>query len=104
MSFPILRSDLNDVNSDKLNLELLDSLQKSTFIERRVVNLSKQIIEAALEGKKNVTLTIVMPENVEPVSSGLKVNFPDVSFDVQTTELEDNRPKKPTNVVVDWTV
>jgi len=104
MSFPILRADLNDVSSPKLNLESVELPESSTFIEKRVLTLSKQITAAATEGKKTVRLHIVIAANVEPVLAGLKVNFPDVTF---TVEGDANvppmgRPGRGTPIVVDW--
>jgi len=108
MSFPILRADLQDPTSPKLNISSLTLPESSTFIEKRVLTLSKQIAEAAISGKKTVTLNIIVPTNLEPVSSGLKVNFPDVTFTVEGSK--DNAPaphrgsrgERPTKVVVNW--
>jgi hypothetical protein len=106
MSFPILRADLNDVSSPKLNLESVELPESSSFIEKRVLTLSKQIVAAAAEGKKTVRLHIVVAENVEPVSSGLKVNFPDVTFTIEGNADETpggrGRIGRGTPVVVDW--
>jgi hypothetical protein len=105
MSFPILRTDLQDPTSPKLNISSVTLPEPSTFIEKRVLTLSKQIAEAAISGKKTVTLNIIVPTNLEPVSSGLKVNFPDVTFTVE--ENKDNsgrggRGERPTKVTVSW--
>ena len=105
MSFPILRADLNDVASPKLNIRTLELPESSTFIENRVLTLSKMITSAAAGGKKTVNLVIVVSENVEPVSAGLKVNFPDVTFTVQDeSSVDRERYGRGTTVVVDWTV
>jgi len=106
MSFPILRVDLNDLTSLKLNLESVELPESSTFVEKRVLTLSKAITAAALEGKKTVDLLIIMAENVEPVSAGLKVNFPDVTFTVEGESNETSTDRRHfgrgTTLVVDW--
>jgi len=110
MSFPIHRVDLNDVASPKLDISSVTLPESSSFIEKRILTLSKQITKAAADGKKNVTLTIVILTNVEPVSAGLKVNFPDVTFttnDTNTVSASQGPPRggpggRGTQVVVNW--
>lgn len=108
MSFPIYRADLQDPTSPKLVLDAVTLPESSTFIEKRVLNFSKQVATAAISGKKSVNLTVVIPTNVEPVSAGLKVNFPDATIVVESNP---NAPPGPsrggpggraTQVVVSW--
>ena len=84
MSFPIHRADLQDAASPKLVINAVTLPESSTFIEKRVLIFSKQVAAAAVAGKKSVTLTVVIPTNVEPVSAGLKVNFPDATIVVES--------------------
>jgi hypothetical protein len=108
MSFPILRADLQDPASPKLDLSSVTLPESSTFVEKRVLTLSKQVTTAAAAGKKSVNVSVVIKTNVEPVSAGLKVNFPDVTFTVEGSK--DNAPaphrgsrgERPTKVVVNW--
>jgi hypothetical protein len=106
MSFPILRVDLNDLASPKLNLHSVELPESSTFVEKRVLTLSKAITAAALEGKKSVNLFVVVAENVDPVSAGLKVNFPDVTLTVEGESNEAPKNGGPygrgTKLVVNW--
>jgi hypothetical protein len=108
MSFPIHRADLQDVASPKLNLDSVTLPESSTFVEKRVLTLSKQVTEAAVSGKKSVTLTVVIPANVEPVSAGLKVNFPDATIVVEGNKNGAERLSRggpgdrATHVVVSW--
>ena len=104
MSFPILRADLNDAASPKLNLESVELPESSTFVEKRVLTLSKIITVAAVQGSKTANLHIVIADNVEPVLAGLKVNFPDVTFTVEggVNVSEMDRPGRGTPIVVDW--
>ena len=109
MSFPIYRADLQDATSPKLDLSSVELPESSTFVEKRVLTLSKQITQAAARGDKNITLTIVISKNVEPVSAGLIVNFPDTTFTVgsNTNGVEQNPsgagPRgSSTPIVVSW--
>jgi len=87
MSFPIHRADLNNVESPNLNLDSVVLPSTATFIDNRVLTLSKQITAAALEGKKTCNLTIIIPQNVYPVCSGLVNNFPDVNFSLENQKM-----------------
>jgi len=101
MSFPIYRADLQNSSSPKLDLSSVVIPETSTFVEKRIFTLSKQITDAAKQSKKTITLSIVIEKNVEPVTAGLKVNFPDISFIVNSG----NKPgggKMATPIVVDW--
>ena len=109
MSFPIYGADLNDVASPKLNLSSVELPEGSTFVEKRVLTLSKQITAAAVNGEKECKVNIVMPTNVEPVSAVLKVNFPDATITVDNTVDGHRAPSTPgprggrnTTVVVNW--
>ena len=116
MSFPILRADLNDVTSPKLNLSDVELPETSIFTDKRVLNLSKEITNAALSGLKSCTVSIFIKKNYEPVSAGLKINFPDVTFTVIDKPLDtistlhdeyDTLPDeyttmRPIKILVDW--
>lgn len=101
MSFPIYRVDLQDVSSSKLDLSSVVLPETATFVEKRVLHFSKQVTDAAKKGDKKATLKVVIEKNVEPVSAGLKVNFPDVTLTVNP-ENKPVGPKMPTTVVIDW--
>ena len=105
MSFPILRADLQDTASPKLDLSSVSLPESSTFVEKRVLTLSKQVTKAAAEGKKSVNVSIVIQANVEPVSNGLKVNFPDATITVEASPHGPPRGGpggRGTQVVVSW--
>jgi len=99
MSFPILRVDLLNKDSPKLNISSVELPETSTFIEKRVLVFSKQIAQAAKDGKTTCTINIVVQRNVEPVTDGLKVNFPDIKFTFTPTSVGG---RGSTPVVVDW--
>jgi hypothetical protein len=80
MSFPILRADLNDPKSAKLDLSSVTVSPTMPFIERRVINLSKAIVDRAKHGGKRSAITITNTDNLALVVAGLKVNFPDVDI------------------------
>ena len=80
MSFPVLRADLKDPNSAKLNLSSVTVSPTMPFIERRVLNLSKKVAEQAKQGADRLAITITNTANLAPVLAGLKVNFPDVDI------------------------
>jgi hypothetical protein len=111
MSFPIYRADLQDVSSPKLHIDSITLPESSTFIEKRVLTLSKQILNAITKGQKSVDLFIIIAANVEPIIAGLKVNFPDVSINVKDNSeglLPGQAPKsggpdgRATQLVVNW--
>jgi hypothetical protein len=108
MSFPIFRADLNNVESPKLNINNISTPDSSTFVERRIHTLSKQIISAALAGNKTYLVNIIVAANVEPISVGLKENFPDLTFTISNNSNEepDEVPRRPhgpaTSILVDW--
>jgi len=101
MSFPISRADLQNPASPKLDLSSVVLPETVPFVDKRVLVLSKEVTEAAKKGKKNATLTIIVQKNVEPVTAGLKVNFPDATITVNP-ENKPVGPKLYTPVVVDW--
>ena len=80
MSFPILRADLKDPKSAKLDLSSVTAPPTMPFIERRVINLSKSIVNQAKRGGKRLVITITNTANLAPLVAGLKVNFPDVDI------------------------
>lgn len=110
MSFPILRADLNIPDSSKLQINSLSIPGSSTFIEKRILALSKNIVSAAVSGKKNHTVTIVIKANVEPVSAGLKANFPDATFTFNggpnADELSDrdDYSRRETAITISWEI
>jgi hypothetical protein len=105
MSFPILRADLQDPASPKLDLSSVTLPESSTFVEKRVLTLSKQVTTAAAAGKKSVNVSVVIKTNVEPVSAGLKVNFPDATITVEGNTHGPPRGGpggRATQVLVSW--
>lgn len=80
MSFPILRADLKDPKSTKLDLSSVTVSPTTPFIERRVLNLSKKVADQAKRGGKRLVITITNTDNLALVAAGLKVNFPDVDI------------------------
>ena len=110
MSFPILRADLNMSFSPKLKIDSLTIPNTSTFVEKRILTLSKQIAAAAIAGKKTHTVKVVVQSNLEPVLKGLKENFPDAVFTVSgesTTEGLTGRGglgEKGTFITISWEV
>jgi hypothetical protein len=101
MSFPISRADLQNPASPKLDLSSVVLPENTPFVDKRILVLSKQVTEAAKQGKKNITLTIIVQKNVEPVSAGLRVNFPDATITVNP-ENKPVGPKMYTPLLVDW--
>jgi len=101
MSLPIHRVDLQNAASPKLNLSSVVLPETATFPDKRVLTLSKQIVAAAKEGKKTVTVNIVVEKNVEPVSAGLKVNFPDATITVNSNSNPAGG-RVATPIVIDW--
>jgi len=110
MSFPILRADLNIPTSPKLKIDSLTVPDTSTFVKKRILTLSKQIAAAAAQGKKTHTVNIVVQANLEPVTAGLKENFPDSTFTtseespIQGTPGRGGLGGRGTALIIDWTI
>lgn len=83
MSLPIQRAQLLDATAAK---ELLSTLNLSTrvpsntFVQNRVNGLTKSILDAAIDGKTNYNIQIILPKNFEPVLAGLQAKFPDATI------------------------
>ena len=101
MGFPIYRADLKNVGSPKLDLSSVVLPEGHTFIDKRLLTLSKQIVATAKEGKKTVTLNIMIEDNVQPISAGLKANFPDATITVKSN-IGPFGGKSATPIDIDW--
>ena len=83
MSLPIQRAQLLDATVAKELLSTLNfntRVSSNTFLEKRVKFIIKSILEAAVDGKTNYIIQIMIPTNFEPVLAGLQTNFPDATF------------------------
>jgi hypothetical protein len=91
MSFPILRDNLNNVSSAVEYISTLNNTNNniSSFIERRVHDLSKDVLNQSVNGNNNIDIQIIMATNYEPILEGLQKNFPDCKFisDVSTNKI-----------------
>jgi len=99
-AFPILRETLQDRFSQALNVELpiLEThAEDANFVRNKVNNLSKNILDVARLGRRNVQL--IVPLNFcQEILAQLTVNFPDVQFVVTSA------PKQNFNIIkVFWT-
>ena len=94
-AFPVLRADLYDQFSTKLNIKLdklEEHLEDSNYIRNKVNNLSKSILDSARLGKHNIQL-LVLSDFTQEILAKLKENFPDTQFLVSTST------KKNTNLI-----
>ena len=85
--FPILRAVLQDRFSQVLNmdLQLLEThAEDANFVRNKVNNLSKNIIDVARLGRRNIQLVVPI-DFCQEILSKLSENFPDVQFVVSNS-------------------
>ena len=95
MAFPISRNDLNNVSTALDHISTLNGISNniSSFIERRVHDLTKKLLRESINGKTNIDIHIVMEKNFAPVLDGLQTYLPDSTF----------TPNSSTNqIYIDW--
>ena len=78
--FPLLRVDLNNLKSPKLDIDetlVFEHSDDDNYARNKVHNISVAVVKNAKLNRKTSAWTLPVPGTVEAIVAGLKENFPD---------------------------